>query len=282
MLPVRLGEEPPAPAAAQLNSFLSFSSDRPPKAAGAAGKAGGAPAGAAELGPGRAGGPNPAARAHPGTPGCGFPAPAGGSSCRGGCRRPGSCSCRQHKQGLLAGPWGHQAGSLPRTCPHPSAKPPRLTGAAAGGDQAKKSGRPQHRDVLKEVEAASREEPGKSPKSARTKRGRKARWLRAHRCSRGSCGSPCKKLPRHKRSGRAGHANRSSPVRGRCVLREAEIWGDECFGTGCTCASTAFAKVPSKTDGHAGKQLRLHRHSVETPPAIRRGTSVVSRVVLQR
>lgn len=172
-----------------------------------------------------------------------------------------------------------QAGSLPRTCPHPSAKPPRLTGAEAGWDQAKKSGRPQHRDVLKEVEAASREEPGKSPKSARTKRGRKVRWLRAHRCSRGSCRSPCKKLPWHKCSGRAGHTNGSSPARGWCVFREAEIWGDEWFGTGFTCASTAFA---SKTDGRAGKQLRLHRHSVETSPAIRRGTSVVSQVVLQR
>lgn len=147
-----------------------------------------------------------------------------------------------------------QAGSLPRTCPHPSAKPPRLTGAEAGGDQAKKSGRPQHRDVLKEVEAASREEPGKSPKSARTKRSRKVRWLRAHRCSRGSCRSPCKKLPWHKCSGRAGHTNGSSPARGWCVFREAEIWGDEWFGTGFTCASTAFASKTRETTAAAQTQ----------------------------
>lgn len=122
----------------------------------------------------------------------------------------------------------------------------------------------------------------KEPKVSEDKVRQKGEMAASTSLLPGVCGSPCKKLPQHKRSGRAGHANRSSPARGRCVLREAEIWGDECFGTGCTCASTAFAKVPSKTDGHAGKQLRLHRHSVETPPAIRRGTSVVSRVVLQR
>lgn len=65
---------------------------------------------------------------------------------------------------------------------YPQRKPPHLTVAVAGRDRAERRDCQTHRDVLKKVEATSREEPEKSINS---KQNRKARWQRAGRCSQG-------------------------------------------------------------------------------------------------